>query len=346
LTRVIPVYPGEGERLVAGFFWKQQGWLFKQPTGIYTLDTSALDLDLWRPIRQTNSLGIAGPLAYAIVEGPAATDPFDDVPPGADASWHRLTRVAANQEGDAFVSSISELTMGQFIRDVVDLTHIWFAQMIHFADIHEVQAAVRWRLGAPDQPLNNLRIKCNLRQLSAYGIRFHHSDFPCEALTMARKPDVASPPRRQVRPGALHNLTATTSTACMATSPRSSRRRLPSGDREDLKLSMKTFPVTLEYDGVGQWPLGLRVYRRAPPAKLDFPMARGPSWARPAPTSTTSRASARPSASRGGCAGVSRIAFHGGVNKPGQHFAVVNLTSGIPARRRHSPGMKLGRPGW
>ena len=338
LTRIIPVYPGEGEGLVAGFFWKQQGWLFKQPTGIYALDTSALDLDLWRPIRHTGSLGIAGPLAYAIVEGPAATDPFDDVLFLApDASWHRLTRVAANQEGDAFVSSISELTMGQFIRDVVDLEHIWYAQMIHFGDIQEVQAAVRRRTSPEEDPLNNLRIKCSLRQLATFGLRFHHSNFPsCEAVLMVRKPDGRRRPLAggygQVRE--LHNpdrydLDGVAAYASAFFTHDDSFQELG----EDLKLSMKNFHfVTLEYDQIGQWPLHLDVYIDGRfTERLEIPMARAGFILDVAETDidhVTSVYSPPIRFTRRLHGRGRRIAFRGWLATPGQRFAIVNLFIG------------------
>lgn len=342
VTRVMPVYPGEGERLVSGLFWHRSGWLFKQPVGVYALDTSSLSTDEWRPIRHTDSVGIAGPLAYTIIEGPTegpAADqvPFDDVVfISLDGSWHRLTKVGANQEGDAMVSSVSELTYGQYIRANVDLAHLWYAQMIYFGDIQEIQAAVRLRSTPEGEILSNHRIKANLRRLSDAGIRFHHSTFPsCEALTMMRRPDGSRRPFagaygqiRELHDTDTHTIDGAIGYLSDWWTHDDSFQELGEG----MKLSMKDFHfVALEFAQVGAWPINLLVYidgaltqrlkvtmgRRGfilDQSRLDVGTLDTPS----APIRITLRLRGRGR----------RIAFRGQNDVPGRFFSIVNLFIG------------------
>ncbi len=179
---VFPVFTGRGEEIVNGIYWRQQGWLFKRPRGIYRLDTRELDPLKWQVKEHTEAVGLGGALALVVIEGSDENQFFDDVIFAApDASWHRLSKTAAYQEGDVNASSISEETYGAFIRENVDLSRMPFCQMVYVDNIMEIQAAFTQKGSA----VNNLRIKANLKRLREFGIRFHHSTFPeCEALTL------------------------------------------------------------------------------------------------------------------------------------------------------------------
>lgn len=178
-----PVYTGKGEAISGGVYWRQQGWLFKRPKGIYRVDCTDIDPDLWQVKEHTDAIGCAGPLAFAKISAPQGQQQvFDDViflsPMG---SWHRLSKALAMQEGDVDVSSISEETYGPFIRDNVDLPRLPFAQMVYVDALEEIQAAVTPKGGT----INTLRIKANMKRILARGFRFHHADFPeCEALAL------------------------------------------------------------------------------------------------------------------------------------------------------------------
>jgi hypothetical protein len=338
-SRIIAVYPGEGERLVAAFFWRKAAWFFKQPFGIYWLDSTSLDLDEWRPVRHTGAVGIAGPMAYAIIEGPKAGATFDDaffVAP--DGSWHALTKVDASQEGDAFTSSISELHYGEFIHDMVDLNHLWYTQMVYVADLQEVQQACRDKhLPESSLPLNNLRIKANLRRLADIGIRFHHSEFPaCEALCTIRLSNGRRRPFAggygQVREihveGAVHADGAQFYASVFWTHDDSFQEL-----GEGVKLSLKNEHfLTLEYNQVGQWDMPIQVYVDGEPREtLSFPMARTGFVLDVDRLDVTLLAEfpnlpirfTRRMRGRG-----RRLAFRGLVATHGQHFRVVNLFIG------------------
>lgn len=182
-----PIFTGKGDRLVGGVYWRQQGWVFKRPRGLYRVDTSNLDTGQWQVHEHTEAVGLAGPLALTVVKGSDENEFFDDVifidPQG---SWHRLSKTSAYQEGDVNAASISESTYGKFIRDTVDKTRLPFAQLIYNSSLEEVQAAVTQQ----GSSTNDLRIKANLKRMKEYGIRFHHSTFPsCEALALKQDND-------------------------------------------------------------------------------------------------------------------------------------------------------------
>lgn len=182
-----PVYTGKGEGVIAGISWRQQGWLFKRPRGIYRVDCSDLDPELWQVHEHTDAVGIAGPMALTLIQGATDTQFFDDVIFAApDGSHHRLSKVGAYQEGDVNAASISEATYGKFIRENVDTSRLHFCQAIYFDAIEEVQFAVTPKGGA----VNSMRLKANIKRLPEFGVRYHHSTFPeCEALALKRDTD-------------------------------------------------------------------------------------------------------------------------------------------------------------
>ena len=186
------VFSGKGEGISAGVYWRQQGWLFKKPRGVYRIDTSSLNVNEWSVREHSDAVGCAGPMALILVQGADQSQMFDDVIFLApDGSWHRLSKTGAYQEGDINASSISETTYGAFIRENVDISRLPFAQMIYFDAIEEVWAAVSTK----GSTINNLRIKANLKRLPEFGIRFHHSTFPeCEALALGINADGSRSP--------------------------------------------------------------------------------------------------------------------------------------------------------
>lgn len=179
---VFSIFSGKGDGLVAGIYWRQQVWLFKKPRGIYRLDTSDIDVTRWQAHEHTDAVGIVGPLALTLIQGSDSNQFYDDVIfISPDASWHRLSKVQAYQEGDVNSSSISEKTYGQFLRQNIDKTRLPFCQMTYIESIEEVWAAVT----AIGSQTNKMRIKMNIKRLPEFGPRFHHSTFPeCESLSL------------------------------------------------------------------------------------------------------------------------------------------------------------------
>ena len=64
----ILVYPGEGERIVAGLSFKGLLVLWKFPAGIYVIDTSEVDVVNWRVRRISAHIGTRGPGCVTMID--------------------------------------------------------------------------------------------------------------------------------------------------------------------------------------------------------------------------------------------------------------------------------------
>ena len=256
-----PVFSGQGEKIIAGIYWRGQGWLWKRPRGIYRIDSRQLNPLDWQVHEHSKAVGCAGPRALTLVRGQARQQFFDDVLFLApDGSWHRLSKTAAYQEGDVNASSISYATFGEFIRENVEKTRLEAAQMIYFDEIEEVWAALTLRGGS----LNTLRIKANLKRLEEYGIRFHHSTFPeCEALALKINADFTVRPMAGGSGGFVRELAHPSySDAGVAYQSEWWTHDDDFGELGDqYRLNMKNFHwLIVEGISAGDWPITVEVY--------------------------------------------------------------------------------------
>jgi len=64
----VPVFPGEGDGIVAGVSFKKLLVTWKRPRGVYYVDTQSPDVNDWKPVRLSLSVDIASPRAWCQIE--------------------------------------------------------------------------------------------------------------------------------------------------------------------------------------------------------------------------------------------------------------------------------------
>lgn len=152
----LAVYPGEGDKIVAGMSFKGVLVLWKQPAGIYFIDTSASDDTQWRVIRVTSALGIASPRGAVLIDDDILFLDFN-------ANFQLLSATSAF--GDLASRNLStQAFMNIFARDNLNFSQITKARGIYYPAKREAHFAVAG-LGSTT---NNRRIV----------IDFNRSDFP------------------------------------------------------------------------------------------------------------------------------------------------------------------------
>jgi len=166
------VYPGEAERIVGGVSWRGRAYFFKYPQGIYYLDDSSSDVNLWDIRRTSRYVGLSGP--GGIVEA------LDDVLfLSPDGYIHALSAVF--EFGDAKSSAILPNALGTFIRENVNSSRYDRVQSIFYPTKRKVMFAVSG-LGSN---VNNLIVGLDIHRLSdPQGFKTTRDE--CEALAILR----------------------------------------------------------------------------------------------------------------------------------------------------------------
>jgi hypothetical protein len=156
-----PIYPGEGQKLVGAISFKGHLFCWKFPRGVYYIDSTDASIANWRVDRLSDTIGMAGPHAFAIVDSDIvfldASGQFQSV-----SNLDQTTRTTAN------ISNVAE--MGQWVRDNLDLSKLSQARMVFYANRREIHCAVTG-IGSQE---NNLRIILDYN--SPNGVRFRTSD--------------------------------------------------------------------------------------------------------------------------------------------------------------------------
>lgn len=113
-TFLIPVAPGDSEKLQGGMSFKGRLFLWKWPRGIYWLDDSSTTPSNWAVKRLTRAVGLAGPNALDLID--------DDVIFVSEVGHiHLLSGVT--EFGDVRNSDLTALNeLIPFVRDQVELT--------------------------------------------------------------------------------------------------------------------------------------------------------------------------------------------------------------------------------
>lgn len=140
-----PIFSGEGEKLVAAASFKGQLYCWKFPRGIYYIDSRDPTVANWRVDRISNSIGMAGPQAYAIIDS-------DIIFMDSSGQFHVISNIT---EESRITSNISKTAfMGQWVRDNVNMSELHKAKMVYYPDKREVHCAIAGK----GSTVNNLRI--------------------------------------------------------------------------------------------------------------------------------------------------------------------------------------------
>jgi len=174
------VFPGEGERLVAGLTYKGVLLLWKYPTGIYVVDTSDANSANWRVIK-VGSPGAAGPANITGIE--------DDVMWVApDGSWHLVSATTAT--GSVRAEDLTARKLGSFVRDNVNLAQLAFAQLFYYSNKQEVLLGCH----GSGQTAKNRRLHLDLNRRTEIGERWIWWDRDRnEALFLRKVSEIATP---------------------------------------------------------------------------------------------------------------------------------------------------------
>jgi hypothetical protein len=169
---ILPIYPGEGEEIVAAFVFGPFIICLKQPAGWYLIDTSDPNVGNWKVSRITRQIAIAGPLAFAIVEGDAMV---------VDVSGDIFALSAISQQVDGRPRSVTqEALFSPWIRANTNASQYGKIQGIYYPAKRQSWFAV----AGAGATTNTYRIKTDL--LSGV-LKFAFSDVVvCESLWLRK----------------------------------------------------------------------------------------------------------------------------------------------------------------
>ena len=159
----ISVYPGEGEKLVAGLSFKGLVILWKYPTGIYIIDTTDPSATNWKVRRLSRSVGGASPQCWVEVDNDVIfCDPT--------LNWHLLS--AVQEFGDAAASNITRKDdIYAFIQANFSLSRSPFVKGLYYAAKREAHFAV----SGTGESVNNVRFVLDFNRNDG-ALRFRYSD--------------------------------------------------------------------------------------------------------------------------------------------------------------------------
>ena len=169
------VYPGEGEKIVAGASFKGHLFLWKFPRGIYYIDSRDPTLANWRVDRLSSTIGMAGPKAFTVVDE-------DIVFMDSSGQFQIISNIT---EESRTTSNLSRMQyMGQWVRENCNMSQLDRVQMVYYAHRREVHCAIAGK----GSTVNNLRIVIDFNEQGL--VRFYSSDKDvCESLWMKQDSD-------------------------------------------------------------------------------------------------------------------------------------------------------------
>lgn len=157
------VFPGEGQRLVAGCSFKGLLVLWKFPRGIYIVDTSNSDVTLWRVTRISSTIGGAGPRCFCVVEDDIL---FMD----ATGAFHLLS--AVQEFGSVSSQAISRrVYFDEWMRRNVNLSRLGNVRAVYYSARREAHFAI----SGTGSNVNNRRV---IWDFNADIPRARYNDFP------------------------------------------------------------------------------------------------------------------------------------------------------------------------
>ncbi len=124
----ISIYPGEGEKIVAGVSFGGKLWLWKSPRGIYWVNDASPRVTDWEAKRLSLVVGIAGPNSFCEADN-------DVYFVSTEGLIHSLGRVYA--AGDAMASAILPDKLTKYM-NILTLTDIQKWPMVYYARKRQV----------------------------------------------------------------------------------------------------------------------------------------------------------------------------------------------------------------
>jgi hypothetical protein len=176
----MPVYPGEGEKIICSFVFGPYIIVGKSPRGWYLIDTTDPTVTNWKVKRLTREIGAASPLAYAVGEGDAVV---------IDVSGEMFALSSVSQLQDIRPRSLTQdAEFSPFIRDNTNAAQYGKLAMLYYAAKRQAWEAIAGAGAA----VNSARIKMDFNRPST--LRFAFSSFvTCESLWLRK--DVNGIPR-------------------------------------------------------------------------------------------------------------------------------------------------------
>lgn len=118
------VYPGQGQKLVGGLSFREKGYLWKYPRGIYGIDDSDTNIANWKTPLLTPAVGMAGPGCVCAVED-------DVIFLDADGYFHALS--AVQTQSQETVPTLFSRETDDFIRTQLNLNALDLTRSVYYS---------------------------------------------------------------------------------------------------------------------------------------------------------------------------------------------------------------------
>lgn len=169
---VLPIYPGEGEYIMAACSYNNYIIVWKFPLGVYYIDVSQPVPFTWQTFRLSNALGIDSPLAHDLTDS--------DVAFVWNGNPYLLS--AVNQ-----TANIKNADLGQphwlkpWIVNNANVARFSRIQAVYYGDRREFQ----WAFSGAGNTINNLRLVADFNRPDT--ARFRYSDLvTCESIWLRK----------------------------------------------------------------------------------------------------------------------------------------------------------------
>jgi len=160
----ISVYPGEGEKLVAGISFKGLAVLWKYPKGIYAIDTSDPTPANWRVTKISREIGGAGPRCFCMIDD-------DIIFCDTQANLHLISTI--QEFGNLGSRNVSQLAgIDTFLKDQINFAAVTKARLIYHTARREVHAL----LPSSGQTTLDRRLTVDLNRIDFYRFRWNERD--------------------------------------------------------------------------------------------------------------------------------------------------------------------------
>jgi len=136
-TWTLNVYPGKGQRLVAGLLAFGRAWLWKYPVGIYWIEDSASAVSGWYAKEASNQYG-AAPTPHAVAQIDEAIVAFLS----QTGSLVLMQESSGALTGATFTDLTKALNLRDFMRNTFNLGRLNRAQMLWYDDKKQLHVAL------------------------------------------------------------------------------------------------------------------------------------------------------------------------------------------------------------